>query len=165
MNSIEEKLWDYIDGTCSADEHAAIARLIETDATYREKYEELIAFNVDMAGLDLEEPSMGFTFKVMEAVKQETVAVPLKAGINKNVIRGLVGIFIALIVSLIIYAFLNINWSAGGNGAYELPKVSLPALSKPEGHFIMQAFVFVDAVLLLFFADLYLRRQRMAKQL
>ncbi|MFI5135893.1 MAG: zf-HC2 domain-containing protein, partial [Chitinophagales bacterium] len=32
MKPIEERLWDFIDGTCSAEEKKAIERLLQTDS-------------------------------------------------------------------------------------------------------------------------------------
>jgi len=49
MKSIEEKLWDYIDGTCTATEHQVINLLIETDKLYQDKYNELLLLNNEFA--------------------------------------------------------------------------------------------------------------------
>jgi anti-sigma factor RsiW len=66
MNSIEEQLWNYIDGTCTPGEQQAISMLIETDENYRRQYEELLALNAEFANIELEEPPMAFTYRVME---------------------------------------------------------------------------------------------------
>ena len=39
MSSIEEKLWEYIDGTCTAAEREAVEKMIAGDEIYRQKYE------------------------------------------------------------------------------------------------------------------------------
>ena len=71
MNPIEEKLWSYIDGSCTEDERAAISRLIASDEVYRLKYQELLAFERELSAMELDEPSMGFTYKVMESIRTE----------------------------------------------------------------------------------------------
>jgi anti-sigma factor RsiW len=71
MSSIEEKLWNYIDGTCTPDEQEAIARLIAQDEIYRRKYNELLKLNAEFAAIELDEPPMAFTYNVMEAIRTE----------------------------------------------------------------------------------------------
>lgn len=166
MNTIEEKLWNYIDGTCTPDDQEAISRLIASDEVYRNKYEELLALNLDFTHLELEEPSMAFTYNVMEAVRTEAASVPLKSAINKNVIRGLVGVFVFIITAVIVYGLFSINWSAGSTaGVFKMPQIKLPELSNALKSGMFKAFVFFDIVLILYFGDAYLRKLRTAKEL
>lgn len=171
MNSIEEKLWNYIDGTCTPEERQTISMLIETDDNYRRQYEELLALNAEFGSMELEEPPMAFTYRVMEAIRTEEASVPLKASINKNIIRGLFGVFGFIIASVFIYALFNINWSAGNShtAGFNLPDVKLP-VNLPDKNVwsstpVLKAFIFFDVVFGLFFFDAYLRRQRAARQL
>jgi anti-sigma factor RsiW len=171
MNSIEEKLWNYIDGTCSPEEQQAISNLIETDEVYRRQYEELLALNLEFSSIELDEPPMAFTYRVMEAIRTEEAQVPLKAAINKNLIRGLFSVFAFIIAAATLYALFNINWSAGGSSAtnFSLPQVKLP-VSLPTKNVlsstpVVKAFIFFDVVFGLFFLDSYLRKQRAAKQM
>ncbi|NCD69212.1 anti-sigma factor family protein [Mucilaginibacter agri] len=171
MNSIEEKLWNYIDGTCTPEEQQAISMLIETDEVYRSQYEELLALNQEFSNLELDEPPMAFTYRVMEAIRTEEAAVPLKAAINKNIIRSLFAVFGFIIAAVIIYALFTINWSAGSTGtaSLNLPEVKLPVNLPPAKNVlssapVLKAFFFFDVVLGLFFFDAYLRKQRAAKQ-
>ncbi len=171
MNSIEEQLWNYIDGTSTPQEQQAINVLIETDEEYRHQYEELLALNAEFASIELEEPPMAFTYRVMEAIRTEEAMVPLKASINKNIIRGLFGVFAFIIASVFIYALFTINWSAGSSHAasFNLPDVKLP-VSLPNKNIlrstpVLKAFIFFDVVFGLFFFDAYLRKQRAARQL
>ncbi|MDB5155580.1 MAG: hypothetical protein JWR50_287, partial [Mucilaginibacter sp.] len=87
MNSIEERLWDYIDGNCSAAEREAIDLLLVNNEGYRQKYLELLAFNREIAAMELDEPSMAFTYNVIEQIRTDYAKQPLKAKINKNIIR------------------------------------------------------------------------------
>jgi len=173
MNSIEEKLWNYIDGTCSPEEQQAISNLIETDEVYRRQYEELLALNLEFSSIELDEPPMAFTYRVMEAIRTEEAQVPLKAAINKNLIRGLFSVFAFIITAGILYAMFNINWSAGSSGSaanFSLPQVKLPVSLPPAQNVltstpVLKAFIFFDVVFGLFFLDSYLRKQRAAKQM
>jgi hypothetical protein len=71
MKNMEEQLWDYIDGTCSGEEHKAIAVLIEQDTTWRAAYTELLEMNGDITMVTLDEPPMAFSYKIMEAVRAQ----------------------------------------------------------------------------------------------
>ncbi|OKS88845.1 anti-sigma factor family protein [Mucilaginibacter polytrichastri] len=171
MNSIEENLWNYIDGTCTPDEQQAISMLIETDEVYRRQYEELLALNLEFSNIELEEPPMAFTYRVMEAIRAEEAMVPLKAAINKNLIRGLFGVFAFIIVAITAYALFTINWNAGSTATanFSLPQVKLPVNLPPAKNLlssapVLKAFIFFDVVFGLFFLDAYLRKQRTAKQ-
>lgn len=168
MSNIEEKLWDYIDGNCSAEEQQAIKALIESDEIYSNKYQQLLAINADFEELELEEPPMAFTFRVMEAVRAEEALVPLKASINKNIIRGITGIFVLIISSILIYALFSVNWSEG-HAAQSVIDLKLPSVKVPEvkpslsGVFI-KGFVFFDVVVGLFIFDYFLRKPRSINQ-
>ena len=69
MNNMEEKLWEYIDGTCTDAERTIIESLIEKDQQWREAYLEILQFNSEMSATTLDEPSMPFTYNVMEAIR------------------------------------------------------------------------------------------------
>ena len=162
MNSIEEKLWEYIDGNCTADEHKAISLLIEQDETYRQKYAELLALNQEIAAMELEEPSMAFTYKVMENIRADYAKQPLKAAITPGIIKGIAGFFILTVVGLLIFLLASVNWSAGGSAnttTLQLPEIK-NFLSGP----ILKGFLFFDTVLVLFLFDSFLRKKGMAKQ-
>ncbi len=164
MNTIEEELWSYIDGTCTPDEREAVSHLIANDSLYRSKYEELLALNLDFTNLEMDEPSMAFTYKVMEEVRAGAASVPLKAAINKNVVHGLVGTFVLIIALLVVYALFTVNWSAGGTGeAFKMPQVKTPAISGSLKSSLFKAFIFFDIVLMLFFGDAWLRKLRASK--
>lgn len=157
MNDIEEQLWNYIDGFCSAEERKSISLLIEKDETYRAKYAELMAFQKNFSALELDEPSMGFTYKVLENVRAEFPLKPLKTHINTNIIRGIAAFFICTIVLLLAYIFANIHWTADAVNI-KLPEMKLPAVSSYFNQTVMQGFLFFDVILGLFFLDHYFRK-------
>ncbi|QJD94902.1 hypothetical protein HH214_02905 [Mucilaginibacter robiniae] len=160
MNNIEEKLWSYIDGTCTPEEQQAIIRLIEDDEVYRHQYQQLLAFNQELQAIELDEPSMAFTYNVMEAIRTEEAQKPLKAAINPHIIKAIAGFFIVSILALLGIALANMNWSAPGS-SLTVPvdlKSLLPVKSYTNGS-ALRIFLFFDVVLVLFLADGYLRRK------
>lgn len=159
MNTIEEKLWGYIDGTCTAEEHEAIGLLIERDELYRQKYEELLSINAGLADMDLDEPSMAFTYNVMEAIRTENAMKPLKATVNKRIIGGIGLFFVLTIGALLVFTLTQINWGAGNTLSAPLVNFAMPHLPDHTRSTAIYAFVFVDLILGLFLADNYLRKK------
>src|SRR5271154_2408162 len=100
MNNIEEKLWMYIDRLCPPEEQKAISDLINSDAATGARYRELLKLNAAFAAMDLEEPPMAFTYNVIEAIRTENAQVPLKAAINKQIIKGISIFFIVTLAAL-----------------------------------------------------------------
>ena len=162
MNNIEEKLWNYIDGTASAKEQQAISLLIEQDEVYRKKYRELLALNAEFAAIELDEPSMAFTYNVMESIRNEYAQAPLKSRINKNIIRGIGLFFVLTISAMLIIALASINWSDGAATASPV-KFNLPNFSHYLNSPLMQGFWFLDIVLALYIFDGYLRKKNHTK--
>src|ERR1700749_3680613 len=102
MNTIEERIWSYIDGTCTDEECKAIDMLIANDDAYRSKFDELLALDKQFSKIEPDEPSMGFTYKVMEGIRAEYAQQPLKAAVNKRIIRGIGIFFIVTILAMVI---------------------------------------------------------------
>ena len=163
MNNLEEKLWNYIDGNCTPGEEQAIRALIEKDAAAGAKYRELLNLNAAFAGMDLEEPPMAFTYNVMEAIRAENARVPLKAAINKRIIRGIAIFFTLTLLALLVLAFASVKWSGQGLPVSLTVHFKMPAINSNNTRIIVQAFVFFDVMLGLYLFDAYLRRKRAAK--
>lgn len=166
MNSIEEQLWNYIDGFCTPEEQQAITGLIASDERYSTKYKELLKLHEEFAAMEMEEPAMAFTYKVMESIRTENSLQPLKATINKRIILGIAAFFVVTIAALILFSLANINWSAGTNLGFEL---KMPQLL--NGHIksfftapVLKGFIFFDVVIGLFLLDSYLRKRSHIKQ-
>jgi hypothetical protein len=162
MNSIEEKLWSYIDGACTTRERAAIDLLLVDNEEYRQTYLELLALNREIAGMELEEPSMAFTYKVMESIRTEHARQPLKTHINNNIIKFIGGFFIITITTMLILVLASINWSAAGQ--VSALTFRIPDLSGITNNGIFKGFMFFDVVLLLFVVDGFLRKHILSKQ-
>lgn len=160
MKSIEEKLWDYIDGTCTTDEQKAISLLIETDKAYKDKYHQLLQLNNEFTNMELDEPSMPFAYNVMEAIRTEQAQKPLKATINSYIIKGIAAFFILVIAGLLIASLSTMDWSVGTETVNSLKMPNLDSLLNNE---VLTIFLFLDTVLGLFFLDTYLRKRRFLK--
>ena len=163
MNSIEERLWNYIDGACLPEEQQAISLLIEQDALYRSKYLELLQLNQEFATMELEEPPMAFTYNVMETIRAEYAQKPLKANINLGIIRGISAFFVFIILALIIVVLANIQWSTVNSG-FHTTNFQLPDFTKYFTGPVIKGFLFFDVVLGLFLFDAYLRKKSFSKQ-
>lgn len=164
MNSVEEKLWAYIDGTCSEEDSRAIEHLIETDDVYRRKFDELMAFDAELAGIGPDEPSMAFTYNVMEAVRAEYAQKPLKSAINPRIIKGIGIFFVFTITAILLFAFSQVQWSAGGSGLKLSADFKMPDLKNYISPNLVKGFLFFDVVLGLFLFDAWLRRKNAPKQ-
>jgi anti-sigma factor RsiW len=167
MSNMEEKLWNYIDGSCTPDEQQAIAKLIEQDEVYRRKYEELLKLNAEFSSIELDEPPMAFTYNVMETIRTENAARPLKAAINKRIIRGIGLFFVVTISAILIFALASIKWSAAGASSVDV-KIPASFLSTLKNIFsgpAMQIFLFFDVVMGLYLLDSYLRKRSDNKML
>ena len=166
MNTIEEKLWNYIDGTCSDEDRKAIDILIAQDEVYRRKYEELLALNQEFSKMELDEPPMAFTYNVMEAIRAEHAKQPLKAGINKRIIKVISGFFIVSIALMLILAISNVHpGNSSANISVHLPdSLRLPDIKNYLSKPVLEGFLFFDIVLGLFLFDAWLRRKSVSKQ-
>lgn len=156
MKQIEEQLWDYIDGFCTEEEQKRLSFLIETDENYSSKYAELLNFHENMSAFELDEPSMAFTFKLMEKIRTEKALVPLKTQIDKRIIYAISGFFICIILTFLVFVFVNINWSQ--SATIKLPQINFSGLNIFSNPVIIKGFLFFDMILVLFFADHYFRK-------
>jgi len=86
---IEERLWNYIDGTSAAGERTAIEQLLQSNAEWKAKYHELLEVNELLRSSELEAPSMRFTKNVMEEISRLHIAPATKTYINNRIIWGL----------------------------------------------------------------------------
>jgi len=164
MNNIEEILWNYIDGNCTADEQKAISDLIAGDEAYRIKYNELLNLNKAFAGMELDEPPMAFTYNVMETIRTEYAQKPLKAAINKRIIRGISIFFVLTIVCLLVFTLANISLPAGSVPISVPSGLKMPDIGRYITKPVIEGFLFFDLVLSLYLFDTYLRRKNLSKQ-
>src|SRR6476646_2113647 len=128
MPDIEQRLWNYIDNTCDAEERRMIEEFLQNDDSWKKKYQELLYVNKLMhESIELEEPSMRFAKNVMEEIAQSHIAPATKTYINKRIINGIAAFFIIVIGCLLIYGFSQINLSVTGNNSsrFDLYKLDI----------------------------------------
>jgi hypothetical protein len=169
--TMEERLWDYIDGLSSPAERSALEMLIAENVEWQRKYKELVNVHQLMVGSELEEPSMRFTRNVMEEIARHQVAPATTTYINKNIIRGIGAFFLSLITGLLVYLFATLKWSSlggshrSGSPEVKLPSVDLKALDKVDlgklsGNLPITLFMLITVIMGLVLLDLYLRRKK-----
>ena len=160
-NNIEQRLWEYIDGSASTDELSVVEKLIETNAEWRKHYHELLEIHALMQTSELEAPSMRFTKNVMEEISRLQIAPATKDYINKNIIRGLAIFFVTMIVGLLVYGIGQVNWGTNSNSS--IP-VDLSSVNFDYNKFFsnswMNAYIMINIILGLFLFDRYLANKR-----
>ncbi|HVW94438.1 MAG TPA: hypothetical protein VHA56_00550 [Mucilaginibacter sp.] len=168
MNNIEEQLWNYIDGNGTLEELEATSKMIACDEAVRLKYQSLLAMNEDLASMEMEEPSMAFTYNVIETIRKNEAQVPLKAAFNRKIIMSIAIFFIISVTGFLIYAFTQVDISSAAipdiatniQSGIKMPQVT-SQVSRP----LVQGFMFFDVVLALFLFDTWLRRKKNTAQI
>ena len=161
---IEERLWNFIDGTASASEKTVIEKLLASNAEWKVVYNELLQVNELLKSSELEEPSMRFTKNVMEEISKLYIAPATKSYINKKIIWGIGLFFITLIVGFLIYGFGQMDWSAGEESTIlkNINKVDFSKIyfNKLFYNSWVNAFMMINVVLGLMLLDNYLSNKR-----
>lgn len=161
MNTIEEQLWNYIDGNCTPEEQAEITVKLTVDHHYYTTYQELLKVNDELNKLDFEEPSMSFTRNVMEKVNLELKPVALKTKVDNRIIYSIGGFFTLVLVSIFVYALATSNFDY----KLDLPKMSYSfEPGKYINHTSLQIFLLFDVVLALIYLDGVLRKRNEQKK-
>ncbi|MGZ5248168.1 MAG: hypothetical protein ACXWCR_13760 [Flavitalea sp.] len=159
--NIEERLWNYLDGTTGQEETSEIEKLIASNLEWKRTYAEVLeAHTMLKEDFQLDEPSMRFTQNVMEEIGKLYITPATKTYINKNVIWGIGAFFVFMIIAILGYGLSQINWSAGNSGDTSLPidfsKVDFSVLLNNT---YSNIFIMVNIVLGLALLDGYLRKK------
>jgi len=163
--TMEDRLWEYIDGRSGPKERSLIEELLATSREWQEKYGELLNVHNLLADSDLDAPSMRFTRNVMEEIARFHVAPATRTYINKNIIRGIGAFFLTLILGFTAYILSQFHWREHNDSSNLLPRTPSLGLDKIDpskyvnGAYIslfMLIFVIMGFVLL----DMYLGRRR-----
>ena len=161
---IEERLWNFIDGTASAGEKTVIEQLLESNAEWKAKYHELLQVNELLKSSELEEPSMRFTKNVMEEISKLHIAPATKSYINKKIIWGIGIFFITLLVAFLIYGFGQMDWTSGQETEFSknINKVDFSKIdiSKFFNNSWVNGFMMINVVLGLVLLDNFLMNKR-----
>lgn len=156
MSTIEEQLWNYIDGNCDANEKAAIEAKLMVDLHYQKVYQELLLVHQELNAIDLDEPSLSFTRNVMDQVKLEPRPVTLKTKVDTRIIYSIGAFFVLSILGLFGYAISvsHIDFT------FQMPKIDFAQdTAKLFNPTFLNIFVLVDVGLALVYLDRYLRRR------
>lgn len=156
MNTIEQQLWDYIDGNLDDSSKKAIEEKIESNADLKSQYEDLLKLSLVFNELDLDEPSMSFNRNVMESIALAPAPVAMKTKVDKKIIYSIGGFFVISLLALLGYVFYNAN--------FEMPQFDLKVnldfnLEKYITPTAIYAFLFADLVIGLIFLDQFLRKK------
>jgi hypothetical protein len=169
--SMEDRLWDYIDGVSSPDERSAIEVLLAANRDWQLKYRELLDTHQLLDTSDLEAPSLRFTRNVMEAIANFHVAPATRNYINKNVIRGIAAFFLTLIFGFLTYMLVQFKWTtpADSGSAIQMPDIHTnlgPELNKFGNSFMafnatyVTVFMLISVIMGFVLLDFYLQRRR-----
>ena len=162
--NMEERLWDYIDGTCNEQEKSFIEQLIDSNLEWKAKYKELLDVHTLMqTSLELDEPSLRFRQNVMEEIAKYHIAPATRTYINKNVVRGIGAFFILMIIGLFVYSFGQVNWN-DGSGSIIPVDISTFDWSKVFNNAYVNVFLMVNIVLGLVLLDMYLNKKKKSQE-
>jgi len=156
---IEERLWNYIDGTAVAGEKTVINKLLETDEAWKAKYHELLRVHELLRSSELEAPSLRFSKNVMEEISKLHIAPATKSYINKKIVWGLGFFFIALTVGFLIYGFGQMNFNTGEETVLS-KNMNKIDFSKFFSNTWVNVFMMINVVLGLFLLDNYFTSKR-----
>lgn len=162
-NNIEDRLWDYIDGSSNAEEKTFVEQLIATQQAWRKKYHELLDVHQLMnTSLELDEPSMRFSQNIMEEITRLQIAPATKTYINKKIIYGIGIFFILMVVGTVVYGLGQVNWSAGSSSNDLLTKYNPGKIDfgKFFNNTFTTIFMLINVVIGLMLFDMYLGKKR-----
>ena len=155
--SIEMKLWEYIDGFSNEADRSVIERLVSENAQWKAKYRELLDVHETLNLVELDAPSLRFTKNVMEEIARYQIAPATKTYINSKIVWGIGVFFITMIVGFLIYGIGQIDWTAAGEAkspfGFDLGKVDY---SQMFNNTLMNGVMMLNIVLGLFLFDRYL---------
>ena len=163
MNIIEQRIWDYLDGTCNEQERKKIEHLLATDCAYQRTYSDLENLHQDLAKIELDEPSMSFTRNVMGQIASTPVPGSVKSLVDKRIIYGIAAFFLISIVALLAMVFKQIDWVQPVSDAlpeYRFPEVDYSFYLNST---YLRLFFFADIILGLYLLDGLLRKKMLSE--
>ncbi len=159
--SVEERLWDFIDGTTPAGEISAIEKLLEVDEDWKHVYRKLMDMHQMLQSSELEQPSLRFTKNVMDQIAVYNMMPAAKKYINKKIIWAIGSFFIVLIGGLLIYGFTQVDWSSTAKSKFPFDAAKID-LSMFFNNTYMHIFMMLNVVLGLMLVDRFLRSKTMS---
>jgi len=156
---IEERLWNFIDGTVSADEKSVIEQLLQSNAEWKTKYSELLQVNEMLQSSELEAPSLRFSKNVMEEIAKLHIAPATKSYINKKIVWGIGFFFIAMLIGFLIYGFGQMSLTSSEESVLS-KNINKVDFSKFFSNTWVNAFMMINVVIGLVLLDNYLSNKR-----
>jgi preprotein translocase subunit Sss1 len=160
QHNIEERLWNFIDGTVSTDEKSVIEQLLQSDAEWKAIYSELLQVNEMLQSSELEAPSLRFSKNVMEEISKLHIAPATKSYINKKIIWGIGFFFIAMLIGFLIYGFAQMSLTGGEETILSKDISSKVDFSKFFSNTWVNVFMMINVVIGLVLLDNYLTNKR-----
>ncbi|MBA3648628.1 MAG: hypothetical protein H0W62_08760 [Chitinophagales bacterium] len=156
MNTIDEQLWNYIDGTSSPEAVIAIEQMLHENPDIKKLYDEYISIHQHLKSVELEEPSLRFTQNIMDLVAFEPAPKIVKTKVDTRIIKGIGGFFLISILGLLVYTLSQIQWShpAGSTFSFQMPQVNWSNILNRN----LLAFLIIDEVAALFLIDKLMRK-------
>lgn len=158
--NLEERIWQWLDGTCTAMEAEKIQLLVQTHPSWKKSLDEIVALkNLVSEPTALLQPSLRFTKNVMEQISLlPTIS---KNYLNHRLINGIALLFGLLILGIIGYAISIINWNNDPSAA-QLPSMkglSIPifTLNTLDEQAIVNVALCIVLCLFMLFIDRFLR--------
>ena len=160
MNNLEQRIWDYLDGTGTEEERELTKQLIGSDPEFRALYEELRSIHLTVSSMDLDEPSMSFNRNVMEKIQLEAVPGSVKSLIDKRIIYGIKAFFLITITALLGVLFYQTDWSM--QSSFDMPEYKMPEIdtSNYVNSTLINIFFFADIIIALYLFDGFLRKRQ-----
>lgn len=156
---MEEKLWHYIDGNCTAAEKAETEALLKTDP-WKAKYAELYQLHQLINLSEPEEPSLRFMQNVMEEIGRYKISPATKSYLNIKIIYNIGGFFMVMIVGLLAYGFGQIDWSSTGSSVNVPVELQQFEWNRIFNNTNTSVFMMVNVILGLMLLDNYLTRRK-----
>jgi hypothetical protein len=158
---IEEQLWEYIDGTVAPKDRLRIEGLLQSQAEWKEKYNELLEISQLLQSTELESPSLRFSKNVMEEIARLQITPATKSYLNKKIIWGIGIFFLTMLVSILGYGFSQMVWTSNGKESISLSEqFSKLDASKFFNNDLINGFMMINVILGLLLLDNYLRNKR-----
>ena len=157
MNTIEEQLWNYIDGNCTPVERLEIEAKLAINIQYHSIYQELVKVNEELNKLDFDEPSMSFARNVMEKVNLELKPVALKTKVDNRIIYSIGSLFILALIGIFTYAIVisDLEFKMG------IPKIDFSfGVGKYINRSAIQIFLMIDVAIALIYLDGFFRKEK-----
>lgn len=160
MNNLEQRIWDYLDGTGTEEERELTKQLIGSDSEFRAMYEELRSIHLTVSSMDLDEPSMSFNRNLMQKIDLEAVPGSVKSLIDKRIIYGITAFFLITITALLGVLLYQTDWSR--QTSFDMPDFNLPEIDTSNylNSTLINIFFFADIIVALYLFDGFLSKRK-----